>query len=167
MLSQSARICRFSRTLPTCIINLSYRLSSSSSSIKTPIPLPKLTQSYYHHASEIPLLYHTIGQHLDNLAAEYSNHRCYAFKGEGNKSYTYKSFLDEVDSLATSLIELGFEKGDRIGVWLPNTSQSCVMTYAASKVGIIKVDSFFQIIENFPLYMYCRSISIQLIQIVN
>jgi fatty-acyl-CoA synthase len=46
------------------------------------------------------------------------------------KVYTYKSFLDEVDSLATCLIELGFEKGDRIGVWLPNTSESCAMTYA-------------------------------------
>jgi non-ribosomal peptide synthetase component E (peptide arylation enzyme) len=134
---------RSSRTWFLCqssIITLSSRLlSSSSSSIKTPFPSAKLTQSYYHHASDIPLLYHTVGQHLDQLAATNPNHECYVFKGEGNKRYTYKSFLDEVDSLATSLIELGFEKNDRIGVWLPNTSQTCVMTYAASKVGLIKV----------------------------
>jgi fatty-acyl-CoA synthase len=86
-------------------------------------------------------LYHTIGQHLDQLTQAYPNHECYAFKGEGNKRYTYKSFLDEVDALATGLINLGFEKGDRIGVWLPNTSQSCAMSYATSKVGLIKVGS--------------------------
>ncbi len=118
------------------------RLSSSSSSTHTktsPSSPPKLTHSYYHHASNIPLLYHTIGQHLDQLAHTHPNHECYLFKEEGNKRYTYKAFLDEVDSLATSLIHLGFEKGDRIGVWLPNTSQNCVMSYAASKVGVIKV----------------------------
>jgi fatty-acyl-CoA synthase len=119
------------------MISLSYRLSSTS--IKPSFPLPKLTQSYYHHASNTPLLYHTIGQHLDYLASDNPNHECYAFRGEGNKHYTYKSFLDEVDSLATSLINLGFEKNDRLGVFLPNTSENCVISYAASKVGVIKV----------------------------
>jgi len=133
MLSSSTRVFLSYRSL----ISLSSRLVSTS--IKIPIPSSKLTQSYYYHASEIPLVYDTIGQHLDKLANEYPTHRCYVFKGEGNKYYTYKSFLDEVDSLATSLIELGYEKNDRLGVWLPNTSENCVLTYAASKVGLIKV----------------------------
>ena len=137
MLSQSSRVWLSCRSLHSPIIHLSSRLSSTLT--KTAIPSPKLTQSYYHHASEIPLLYHTIGQHLDNLAIEYPDHQCYAFKGEGNKRHTYKSFVDEVDSLATSLIELGFEKNDRLAVWLPNTSENCALTYAASKVGVIKV----------------------------
>jgi fatty-acyl-CoA synthase len=110
-----------------------------STSIKPRIPSEKLTKSYYYHASEIPLIYDTVGQHLDKLANEYPSHECYAFRGEGNKRYTYKSFLDEVDSIAASLIELGFEKNDRLGVWLPNTSENCALTYAASKVGVIKV----------------------------
>ncbi|UJR10520.1 hypothetical protein I4U23_014723 [Adineta vaga] len=138
MLSQSSHIWRSCR-----IISLSSRILSSrfsSTSQKREIPVTKLTQSYYHHASNVPLLYHTVGQHLDNLAQEYPDHRCYVFKGEGNKSYTYKSFLDEVDSLATSLIELGFEKNDRLAVWLPNTSENCVLSYATSKVGVIKVN---------------------------
>jgi fatty-acyl-CoA synthase len=131
MLSKSTR------SFHPSIFTLFLRLSSSST--KTTFPSSKPTHSYYHHASDIPLLYHTIGQHLDQLAHAYPNHECYVFKGEGNKRYTYKSFLDEVDALATSLIELGFEKGDRIGVWLPNTSQTCAMSYATSKVGLIKV----------------------------
>ncbi len=44
-----------------------------------------------------------------------------------------------MDSLAASLLELGFEKNDRFGVWLPNTSENVAMTFAASKLGLIKV----------------------------
>ncbi|CAF1297413.1 unnamed protein product [Adineta ricciae] len=138
MLSKSSRICRSYRVIPLSIINASSRASSTA--VKVDNCPVKLTQSYYHHASSVPLLYHTVGQHLNILAEEYPNHRCYTFKGEGNKSYTYKSFLDEVDSLATRLIELGFEKNDRLAVWLPNTSENCALTYAASRVGVIKVN---------------------------
>ncbi|CAF0828289.1 unnamed protein product [Rotaria sp. Silwood1] len=138
MLSKSTRLWTSYRSVYPSIINLSSRRSLNTT--KVPIPSRKLTKSYYYHASEVPLLYHTVGQHLDGLAFEHPDHQCYVFKGEGNKRYTYKSFLDEVDSLAASLIELGYEKNDRIGVWLPNTSENCVLTYAASKVGVIKVN---------------------------
>ncbi|CAF4019400.1 unnamed protein product, partial [Rotaria sp. Silwood1] len=56
------------------------------------------------------------------------------------KRYTYKTFKHEVDSIAASLLELGFEKNDRFAVWLPNTSENVTMTYAASKLGLIKVN---------------------------
>ncbi len=56
------------------------------------------------------------------------------------KRYTYKSFKDEVDSLAASLLELGFEKNDRLAVWLPNTSENVAASFAASKLGLIKVN---------------------------
>ena len=108
MLSQSSRIYLSYRSLYPSIKTLSKRFASCT--IKVPVPATNLTQSYYYHASEIPLVYHTVGQHLDQLANEYPDHQCYVFKGEGNKRYTYKSFLNEVDSLATSLIDLGFEK---------------------------------------------------------
>ncbi|CAF0972162.1 unnamed protein product [Adineta steineri] len=138
MLTRLSQVYLVNRSLYSSIFTLSSRLSSSYT--KLPFPSSKLTQSYYYHASDAPLLYHTIGDHLDQLANTYPNHECYAFKSEGNKRYTYKSFLDEVDSLAASLLELGFEKGDRIGVWLPNTSQTCAMSYVASKLGLIKVN---------------------------
>lgn len=128
------------QSLYPSILSLSTR--SVSSDAKIPFISTKLNQSYYHHASNIPLLYHTVGQHLDKLADLYPTHECYVFKGEGNKRYTYKSLVDEVNSLATSLIELGFQKGDRIGVWLPNQSENCVLSYATSKAGLIKVSYF-------------------------
>ncbi|CAF1407730.1 unnamed protein product [Adineta steineri] len=100
---------------------------------------PKLTSSYFHHVSSLPLQYKTISQSFDETAAKYPDHECYVFKSE-QKRYTYKSFKHEVDSLAASLLELGFEKNDRFAVWLPNTSQNVAMTFAASKLGLIKVN---------------------------
>ncbi|CAF0780132.1 unnamed protein product [Adineta ricciae] len=138
MLIRSSRAFSLSQSWRTVLHTQSLRLTSSYTRLD--FPNVKLTQSYYHHPSDIPLLHHSLGQHLDRLAQAYPDHECYAFKSEGNKRYTYKSFLDEVDGLATILIELGFEKGDRIGVWLPNTSEKCAMTYAVSKVGLIKAN---------------------------
>jgi len=59
------------------------------------------------------------------------------------KRYTFKSFKDEVDSLAASLLELGFEKNDRLAVWLPNTSENVTTSFVASKLGLIKVKLYF------------------------
>ncbi|CAF4299152.1 unnamed protein product, partial [Adineta steineri] len=100
---------------------------------------PKLTSSYFHHVSSLPLQYKTISQSFDETADKYPDHECYVFKSE-QKRYTFKSFKHEVDSLAASLLELGFEKNDRFAVWLPNTSQNVAMTFAASKLGLIKVN---------------------------
>jgi len=117
----------------------------------------KLTSSYCHHVSSLPLIYKTLSQQFDETANKYPNHECYVFKGiflinilyiwwifiGQQKRYTFKSFKDEVDSIAASLLELGFEKNDRFAVWLPNTSENVTMTFVASKLGLIKVNHFF------------------------
>lgn len=133
MLLRASHTCLFTR--PSVVV-LSSRLFSTPA--VNSAPLPKM--SYYHHSSNIPLLYNTIGQQLEKLAATNPDHVCYVFKGEGNRRHTYKSFFDEVDSLAASLIAMGFQKNDRLGVWLPNTSENCALSYAASRIGVIKVD---------------------------
>ncbi len=78
------------------------------------------------------------------LAIKHHHHLLYSSYTLGEqKRYTYKSFKDEVDSLAASLLELGFEKNDRFAVWLPNTSENVATTFAASKLGLIKVSLSF------------------------
>ncbi|CAF4379087.1 unnamed protein product, partial [Rotaria magnacalcarata] len=42
--------------------------------------------------------------------------------------------------IAASLLDLGFKKYDRLAVWLPNTSENVTISYAASKLGLIKVN---------------------------
>jgi acyl-coenzyme A synthetase/AMP-(fatty) acid ligase len=79
------------------------------------------------------------------LAIKHHHHLLYSPHTLGEqKRYTFKSFKDEVDSLAASLLELGFEKNDRFAVWLPNTSENVAMTFAASKLGLIKVKSLLE-----------------------
>ena len=69
------------------------------------------------------------------------------------KRYTFKSFQEEVDNLAASLLQLGFEKNDRIAVWLPNMSESATMSFAASKLGLIKVNPYICISFQLQLYL--------------
>ncbi|CAF4638470.1 unnamed protein product, partial [Rotaria sp. Silwood1] len=40
----------------------------------------KLTSSYFHHVSSLPLVYKTISQSFDEIAAKYPDHECYIFK---------------------------------------------------------------------------------------
>jgi len=82
------------------------------------------------------------------------------------KRYTFKSFKDEVDSLAASLLELGFEKNDRLAVWLPNTSENVTTTFVASKLGLIKVKTILHFIKTLHLD-HLRLISIRHMSDVN
>ena len=118
----------------------------------------KLTSSYYYHNSSLPFIYKTTSQNFDETAVKYPDHECYVFRGKSTthfhacclsndlgeqKRYTFKSFKQEVDSLAATLLQLGFEKNDRLAVWLPNTSENVAMSFATSKLGLIKVNSDF------------------------
>jgi len=40
----------------------------------------KLTSSYFHHVSSLPLIYKTLSQAFDETANKYPNHECYIFK---------------------------------------------------------------------------------------
>ncbi|CAF1176788.1 unnamed protein product [Rotaria sp. Silwood1] len=48
----------------------------------------------------------------------------YEFCSCEQKRYTFKSFKDEVDSLAASLLKLSCKKTGRFAVWLPDTSEN-------------------------------------------
>lgn len=41
----------------------------------------KLTSSYYHHVSSLPLIHKTLGQVFDETAKKYPEHECFIFKG--------------------------------------------------------------------------------------
>ena len=55
----------------------------------------------------------------------------------------YRATYNDLDVLSTQfargLRQLGLEKGDRLGVWLPNTYEYTVAQIAAAKLGVILV----------------------------
>ena len=136
-----------------CITAVQFRFIIRNKTTASRPASTKLTSSYFHHSSALPLVYKTISQSFDETVAKYPDHECFVFKSKSSslfiispistlgeqKRYTYQSFKQEVDSLAASLLELGFQKNDRLAVWLPNTSENVATSFAASKLGLIKV----------------------------
>jgi fatty-acyl-CoA synthase len=54
--------------------------------------------------------------------------------------WTWKEFGGLVDDLATGLIALGLEKGDRVGVWAPNCAEWTLVQFATARAGMIQVN---------------------------
>ncbi|PIK49722.1 putative acyl-CoA synthetase family member 2, mitochondrial-like [Apostichopus japonicus] len=99
----------------------------------------QLEESYYHSTSNIPLLGKTIGRMLDETVAKYPDRTAYVFPKD-DKRRTFRQLQDEVDRLAAGFLSLGLKKGDRVGMWGPNTLEWILTQYATAKVGLIMVN---------------------------
>jgi long-chain acyl-CoA synthetase len=73
---------------------------------------------------------------LERSAERFPNQTCTIFKGE---EITYKEMNDITDRLAAGLYSLGIKKGDRVGLFIPNTPQFVMAYYALMKIGAIVV----------------------------
>jgi len=80
---------------------------------------------------EVPLFYF-----LEQAAKNYPDSPCTIFKGE---KITYREMNDLTDRLAAGLAELGVKKGDRVGIFMPNTPQFTVAYFAVLKLGGVVV----------------------------
>ena len=69
---------------------------------------------------------------LDDTVLRYPNNTYIDFLG---KKYSYKTISDMVACAAKGLQNLGVTKGDRVGLFLPNTPYYVVMYFAILKVG--------------------------------
>jgi len=101
--------------------------------------MEKLTQSYVHGTSDVPLLGKTIGQQFDETAARFAD-RDALIVCHQNVRWNYGELKRQVDSLAAGLLTLDLEPGDRIGIWSPNNSEWAVSQFAAAKAGLILVN---------------------------
>jgi len=79
----------------------------------------------------IPLFYF-----LEENARKHPDSVCTIFKGA---RITYKEMNDTVDRLAAGLAELGVKKGDRVGIFIPNTPQFVMAFFAILKLGAVVV----------------------------
>ena len=53
--------------------------------------------------------------------------------------WTWAELDREVDALAHGLLELGLQKGDRVGIWSPNRYEWLLTQFATARIGIILV----------------------------
>src|SRR5512139_2200658 len=79
---------------------------------------------------------------LEESARKYPDRPCTIFKGA---VITYKEMSAITDHIAAALADMGVKKGDRVGIFMPNTPQF-VMTY----FGILKAGGV--VVATNPLY---------------
>jgi fatty-acyl-CoA synthase len=95
--------------------------------------------SYAHGASDIPLIYQTIGVRLDLAAARWPDSEAVVVCDQDVR-LTFSEMKREVDRLATGFLALGLQQGDRVGIWSPNNAAWVLTQYATAKAGLILVN---------------------------
>jgi long-chain acyl-CoA synthetase len=80
---------------------------------------------------EVPLFYF-----LEEAAKDYPDSPCTIFKGV---KISYREMNEMTDRLAAGLADLGVKKGDRVGVFMPNTPQFVLAYFAILKAGGVVV----------------------------
>jgi len=95
--------------------------------------------SYVHGISSTPLIGSTIGDHFDRMAQQHAQREALVVRHQ-NVRWTYGELRERVDNLAVGLMRLGFEPGDRIGIWSQNCAEWALMQFATAKAGLILVN---------------------------
>ncbi|NOY97683.1 MAG: long-chain fatty acid--CoA ligase [Chloroflexi bacterium] len=75
---------------------------------------------------------------LEESARKYPDQACTIFKGA---TISYKEMNEITDALAGALADLGVKKGDRVGIFMPNTPQFVMAYFAILKAGGVVVAS--------------------------
>ena len=95
-------------------------------------------QSYLCGQANEPLLYETIGACLDRIATTYPQQPALVVRHQ-NIRWTYADYQERIDALATGLLAIGVNPGDRVGIWSPNRVEWCLTQFATAKIGAIMV----------------------------
>jgi len=95
--------------------------------------------SYASGTSTVPLLGMTIGEMVDSIAAKYPDTEAVVSVHQDIR-WTYREFIEQVNQIARSLMGLGVEKGDRVGIWAMNYAEWVVVQFATAKIGAIMVN---------------------------
>src|SRR6266850_2077872 len=95
--------------------------------------------SYIHGTAARPLIGETIGDFLDHVAIEFPDNEALVSTFE-NQRYTYAELLAEVNRVARSLMALGVQKGERVGMWSTNCVAWVLAQFATAKIGAILVN---------------------------
>ena len=98
-----------------------------------------LAVSYDAGPTEVPLIETTIGENLRRTAEQHGGREALVDAAAGRR-WTYTEFRDDVRRLATGLHRAGLRKGQRLGIWGPNTWEWTLTQYATAELGVILVN---------------------------
>ena len=95
--------------------------------------------SYVQGACDQPLIGATIGQMFDAMALEHAGREALVVPHQKLR-WSYHELRRRVDDLASGLMRLGLEPGDRLGIWSPNCAEWVLTQFASAKAGLVLVN---------------------------
>lgn len=83
------------------------------------------------------------------MAQLYPSHKVYHFPHCRGLSLTHAEVKQRVEVISQNLLDMGFQKGDRIALVLPNTYETVLTFLAAAQIGLITVilSPAYQLVE--------------------
>jgi fatty-acyl-CoA synthase len=96
-------------------------------------------KSYLHRGGEVPLLGATIPEHFAGIAARFPDRDAVVSLHQGRR-LSYAELAREIDTVARSLVALGYGKGDRIGVWSTDNIEWLLIQMATARIGAVLVN---------------------------
>ncbi|HYH72756.1 MAG TPA: AMP-binding protein [Nocardioides sp.] len=97
------------------------------------------TLSYARGETTPALLDETIGANLARTVTSYADREALVECASGRR-WTWSELDRDVDDLARALIGAGIEKGDRVGIWGPNSAEWTLAQLATARVGAVLVN---------------------------
>ncbi|AGW92247.1 MULTISPECIES: AMP-binding protein [Cupriavidus] len=88
---------------------------------------------------DIPLSDETIPALLARAVAANPGGPAVVFREHGVR-WSWVEFADQVDRLASGLLQRGIQPGDRVGIWAPNRPEWLVTQFATARIGAILVN---------------------------
>lgn len=98
-----------------------------------------IQESYSRGATDTPLIEKTIGAFFDEIASEFPDGEALVSCHQ-NIRYSYSELKREAERMASALLSIGLEPGDRIGIWVNNSAEWLITQIATAKIGIILVN---------------------------
>ncbi|MEY5099155.1 MAG: hypothetical protein RJA36_1874 [Pseudomonadota bacterium] len=101
----------------------------------TSVTVPALARG----ATDQPLIEQTIGACFDAMVARQPGHEALVSVHQGRR-YSYRQLQQAARQLASALLGLGLEPGDRVGIWSHNNAEWVLMQLATAQVGLVLVN---------------------------
>ncbi|MDH5720798.1 MAG: fatty acid CoA ligase family protein [Spirochaetia bacterium] len=96
-------------------------------------------KSYLHMGGDKPLVGDTIPDYFSEIVSQFKENEAVVSMPQ-DRRLSYGDLSLEIDKLAKGLLALGFEKGDRIGIWSTNNIEWLVIQMATARIGAILVN---------------------------
>lgn len=132
-LSNSSNAVPISKKTPSIDLTSLQGVSMGAKSANAPLTMSQ------DRGPQTPLIEATIGDFFDAMVEQYPDREALVVCHQDIR-WTYRQLQQKVNQLASAMIDMGLEIGDRVGIWSHNNAEWLLMQLATAKVGVILVN---------------------------